>query len=51
MITSGLPDCMTFSSTGTRSRTELIFDDTSRMYGSSSAPSMRSVSVTKYGEM
>src|SRR5439155_331144 len=30
MITSGLPDCMTFSSTGSRSRTAEIFDPTSR---------------------
>ena len=29
----------------------VIFDATSRMYGSSSTASMRSVSVTKYGEM
>ena len=51
MITSGLPVCMTFSSTGTRSRTAVIFDETSRTYGSSSDASIRSVSVTKYGEM
>ena len=31
MITSGLPDCMTFSSTGSRSRTAEIFEPTSRM--------------------
>ena len=36
MITSGLPACMTFSSTGSRSRTAVIFEPTSRMYGSSS---------------
>jgi hypothetical protein len=42
---------MTFSSTGSMSRTELIFELTSRMYGSSSDASIRSVSVTKYGEM
>ncbi len=29
-ITSGLPDCMTFSSAGTRSRTDEIFELTSR---------------------
>ena len=51
MITSGRPPCMTFSSTGTRSRTDEIFDATSRMYGSSRLASIRSVSVTKYGEM
>ena len=51
MITSGRPPCMTFSSTGTRSRTEEIFELTSRMYASSRLASMRSVSVTKYGEM
>ena len=31
MMTSGLPPCMTFSSTGSRSRTEVIFELTSRM--------------------
>ena len=31
MITSGLPDCMTFSSTGTMSRTLVILEDTNRM--------------------
>ena len=51
MITSGLPPCMTFSSTGTRSRTAVIFEPTIRMYGLSSDASMRSGSVTKYGEM
>jgi hypothetical protein len=45
MMTSGLPDCMTFSSTGSRSCTAVIFEPTSRMYGSSSTASMRSVSV------
>ena len=30
MITSGLPDCMTFSSTGSRSRTAEILELTSR---------------------
>ena len=42
---------MTFSSTGSMSRTEEIFEPTRRMYGSSSTASMRSGSVTKYGEM
>ena len=51
MMTSGRPPCITFSSTGTRSRTDEIFDETRRMYGLSSDASMRSVSVTKYGEM
>ena len=51
MITSGRPDCMTFSSTGRRSFTAEILLLTSRMYASSSTASMRSVSVTKYGEM
>ena len=31
MMTSGRPPCMTFSSTGTRSRTDEIFELTSRM--------------------
>ena len=30
-MTSGLPVCMTFSSTGSRSRTAEIFEPTSRM--------------------
>ena len=51
MIMRGLPVCMTFSSTGSRSRTAEIFEPTSRMYGSSRTASIRSVSVTKYGEM
>ena len=51
MIARGLPDCMTFSSTGRRSFTAEIFDSTMRMYGSSRTVSIRSVSVTKYGEM
>ncbi|CAB4989731.1 unannotated protein [freshwater metagenome] len=46
-MTSGLPDCMTFSSTGSMSRTEPILDDTSRMYGSSRDASIRSMSVAK----
>ena len=51
MISSGLPDCMTFSSSGSRSLTLEILELTIRMYGSSRTASMRSVSVTKYGEM
>ena len=47
MIASGLPDCMTFSRTGTRSFTEEIFEFTISTYGSSSSVSMRSASVTK----
>ena len=50
MIASGLPDCMTFSSSGSRSLTELILELTTRMYGSSSTVSMRSGSVTKYAD-
>jgi hypothetical protein len=50
-ITSGRADCMTFSSTGSRSRTAEILELTSRMYGSSRTASIRSGSVTKYGEM
>ena len=42
---------MTFSSTGSMSRTDEIFDETSSTYGSSSDASMRSMSVAKYGEM
>ena len=33
-ISSGLPDCMTFSSTGSRSCTDVILPLTNRMYGS-----------------
>ena len=51
MITSGLPHCITCSSTGSRSRTEPIFWLAMRMYGSSSTASIRSWSVTMYGEM
>ena len=47
----GLPDWMTCSSTGRMSRTEPIFWLAMRMYGSSSTASMRSWSVTMYGEM
>ena len=46
-MASGRPDCMTFSSTGSRSRTAEILEPTSRMYGSSRTASMRSGSVTK----
>ena len=51
MIASGLPVCMTFSSSGSRSLTLEILPFTTRMYGSSRTASIRSVSVTKYGEM
>ena len=50
MISSGLPVCMTFSSTGTRSWTALIFELTKRISGSSRTASWRSGSVTKYGD-
>ncbi len=42
---------MTFSSSGRRSFTLLIFEFTIRMYGSSRDDSMRSMSVAKYAEM
>ena len=51
MITKGRPLCMTFSRIGNMSRTVEIFDDTSNTYGSSRTASIRSGSVTKYGEM
>ena len=51
MITSGLPDWLTFSSTGSMSLTAEIFEFAIRMYGSSITASIRSGSVTKYGEM
>ena len=47
MMTSGRPDCMTFSSTGSMSRTDEIFEPTSSTRASSSTASMRSGSVTK----
>jgi hypothetical protein len=47
MISSGLPDCMTFSSTGSRSLIDPILELTTSMYGSSRTASMRSASVTK----
>ena len=46
-MSSGLALWMTFSSSGSRSRTELIFEETSRMYGSSRTASWRSASVAK----
>ena len=39
MITRGLPDCMTFSSTGSRSWTELILPLRNSRYGSASTAS------------
>ncbi len=51
MISRGLPDCMTFSSSGRRSFTLLILELTIRMYGSSNDVSIRSMSVAKYAEM
>ena len=51
MIASGLPDCMIFSSNGSSSCTLEIFLFTISTYGSSSTASIRSGSVTKYGEM
>jgi hypothetical protein len=48
---NGFPDCMTLSRIGNRSfRFEILFS-TTRRYGSSRTASIRSVSVTKYGEM
>ena len=49
-ISSGLPVCMTFSRTGTRSWTALIFWLTKTISGSSRTASCRSASVTKYGD-
>ena len=51
IITSGLDVCITFSSTGTKSRIAEIFDPTSSMYGLSRTASILSGSVTKYGEI
>ena len=51
MITSGRPPCMTFSSTGSMSRTEEIFEPTEQDVRIVEDASMRSGSVTKYGEM
>ena len=50
MISSGLPVCATFSSTGRRSFIDEIFFSWMRMYGVSSTASIVSGSVTKYGE-
>ena len=47
MISSGLPDCMTFSRIGSRSLTDEILLLTIRMYGSSKTASIRSGSVMK----
>jgi hypothetical protein len=47
MMNSGLPDCITFSSSGSRSLTLVILDSTSRTYASSRTASMRSGSVQK----
>ena len=47
MISSGLLDCMTFSSRPTNSLIFEILPETSRMYGSSSTASPRSTSVAK----
>ena len=47
ITSTGLPACMTFSRTGSRSFTALIFEFAIRMYGSSSTASIRSGSVTK----
>ena len=49
-ISSGRPAWMTCSSTGRRSLTPPIFWFAIRMYGSSSTASMRSASVTMYGD-
>ena len=49
-ISSGLPAWMTCSSTGRRSLTAPIFWLAIRMYGSSSTASIRSASVTMYGD-
>ena len=52
MMTSSLrPVWTSFSSTGTMSVIALIFLSVIRMYGSSSAASIRAESVMKYGEM
>ena len=51
MIASGLPDCMTFSSNGSRSLTLEILPSWMSRYASSSCASIRSVSVTKYALM
>ncbi len=50
MMSSGRPRRATCSSTGRRSFIELIFFSWMRMTGFSSTTSIRSGSVTKYGE-
>ncbi len=52
MISSGLEELvwMTFSSSGSRSAIDEILPWLMRMYGSSRTASMRSWSVTKYGD-
>ena len=50
MMNSDLPAPMTFSSSGRRSETDEILPWFTRMYASSRTDSMRSVSVTMYGE-
>ena len=51
MMNSGLPAWTTFSSSGSRSLIDEILPWLTRMYGSSRTVSIRSASVTKYGEM
>ena len=51
IIKSGLLACATFSSTGRTSDKAEIFEPEIRMYASSKIVSMRSASVTKYGEI
>ncbi len=51
MMRIGRPVRTTCSSTGMRSAMALIFFSVMRMNGSSSSPTMRAGSVTKYGEM
>ena len=50
-MTSCRPDLVTCSSTGIRSCTRLIFSEVSSTYGLSKTASIRSRSVTMYGEM
>jgi hypothetical protein len=50
MMSNGLPVWATFSRTGSRSFMAEIFLSWIRMYGASSAASIFSGSVTKYGE-
>ena len=51
MIKSGLELCATFSRIGSNSDSADTFPPVIKMYGSSRTASMRSVSVTKYGEI